>query len=257
MEQSILEKLGFTFNRRSPEANNRTDVFENDLNKELALSDIEQFLPEDAIGINKLTLDNLQVNENISSANYVQNSSGFNIQGNGNAEFNAGIFRGAITGSTIDIGGSDDSSFHVDVDGNLWSGAATYATAPFKVSNAGAVVGTNITATGTMNATGGYIGTTTALVFEGQGINCGAIGYIRGNQTDFNTGVGWYLGNSGGAYKFSIGDPDGNYLTWNGSDLTLVGNMILQSVLLNVVYTVANLPVPAGAAGFTSPTAND
>jgi hypothetical protein len=46
---------------------------------------------------------------------------------------------GAIAAGTIDIGGSDSSSFHVDEDGNMWLGAATYdiATNPFAVSKAG------------------------------------------------------------------------------------------------------------------------
>ena len=42
-------------------------------------------------------------------------------------------------GDALDVGGSDASSFHVDVNGNMWLGAATYASAPFKVSNAGAL----------------------------------------------------------------------------------------------------------------------
>jgi hypothetical protein len=43
---------------------------------------------------------------------------------------------GAFTG-TIDVGGSDDTSFHVDTNGNMWMGEATYATAPFRVSSSG------------------------------------------------------------------------------------------------------------------------
>jgi len=63
---------------------------------------------------------------------------------------------GAISGSTIDIGigGDDSTSFHVDVDGNLWLGAsvANKATAPFRVSNAGALYATGATIRGTLNA---------------------------------------------------------------------------------------------------------
>jgi len=46
---------------------------------------------------------------------------------------------GGISASTIDIGGADATSFHVDIDGNMWLGAATFniATNPFAVSNAG------------------------------------------------------------------------------------------------------------------------
>jgi hypothetical protein len=48
-------------------------------------------------------------------------------------------FAGAISASTIDIGGADATSFHVDVNGNLWAGAADFniATNPFAVSNTG------------------------------------------------------------------------------------------------------------------------
>ena len=49
-------------------------------------------------------------------------------------------------GGALDVGGSDASSFHVDTDGNMWLGAATYASAPFKVSKAGALTATSVAA---------------------------------------------------------------------------------------------------------------
>lgn len=54
-------------------------------------------------------------------------------------------FAGSITASTIDIGGADVTSFHVDVNGNIWSGAATYdpTTNPFAVSNTGSLYANN------------------------------------------------------------------------------------------------------------------
>lgn len=55
------------------------------------------------------------------------------------------------------------------------------------------------------------------------GITFNAGGAIKGGQTDYNTGTGWFLGYSGAAYKFSIGNPAGNRLTWDGSTLTLTG----------------------------------
>ena len=51
-------------------------------------------------------------------------------------------------GDALDVGGSDTSSFHVDVDGNMWLGAGTYASAPFKVSNAGALEASSFALTG-------------------------------------------------------------------------------------------------------------
>lgn len=51
-------------------------------------------------------------------------------------------------------------------------------------------------------------------------------GNIRGGQTAYNTGSGFFLGYSGGAYKFSLGDPSGNYLRWTGSALEVYGSII-------------------------------
>jgi Chaperone of endosialidase/Putative phage tail protein len=48
-------------------------------------------------------------------------------------------------------------------------------------------------------------------------------GNIQGGQTDYNTGTGFFLGYSGGAYKFSIGSPSSSML-WNGSALSLTGS---------------------------------
>lgn len=50
---------------------------------------------------------------------------------------------GAITSGSMDIG-TGTTSWHVDASGNQWAGAATYAAAPFRVSNAGAMVARNL-----------------------------------------------------------------------------------------------------------------
>ena len=136
----------------------------------------------------------------------------------------------AISG-TIDIGGDDATSFHVDSAGGIWSGAsvANKATAPFRVSSAGALVATNITATGTINAEGGYLASgvyidnANGLLCESGGLNVGVAGHIRGGQTDYLTGTGFFLGYSGAAYKFSVGNPAANYISWDGSDLVVNG----------------------------------
>ena len=120
----------------------------------------------------------------IKSSNYSTGSAGWKIDSDGTAEFESGTFRGNITGATgtfsgdlnaaggtfsgnisgasgtftgdlsgsnisggtIDIGGSDSTSFHVDSDGNLFLGASTFGSAPFRVSNAGALTATSVTA---------------------------------------------------------------------------------------------------------------
>lgn len=45
-------------------------------------------------------------------------------------------------------------------------------------------------------------------------------GYIKGGQTGYDTGTGFFLGYSGGAYKFSIGTPGTASLTWDGTTLS-------------------------------------
>jgi len=51
-------------------------------------------------------------------------------------------------GDALDVGGSDATSFHVDVNGNMWLGAATYASAPFKVSSTGALAASSFALSG-------------------------------------------------------------------------------------------------------------
>jgi hypothetical protein len=84
------------------------------------------------IGAAEITLNGS--NSIIKSSGYLQGQLGWKITGNGDAEFNELTVRTAL-----DIGGSDTSSFHVDIDGNLWLGASTYGSAPFRISNTGNV----------------------------------------------------------------------------------------------------------------------
>lgn len=55
-------------------------------------------------------------------------------------------------------------------------------------------------------------------------------GMVRSGQTAYNTGTGWFLGNVAGTPKFSIGNPSGDYITWDGTSLTISG---VQKVLNN------------------------
>jgi hypothetical protein len=84
------------------------------------------------IGAAEITLNG--ANSIIKSSGYDPGVAGWKITGLGDAEFNELTVRTAL-----DIGGSDTSSFHVDIDGNLWLGASTYGSAPFTISNTGNV----------------------------------------------------------------------------------------------------------------------
>jgi len=56
-----------------------------------------------------------------------------------------------------------------------------------------------------------------------QEITIANTGHIKGGQTAFDTGTGFFLGYSTDAYKFSIGNASGEKMTWDGSKLSIVG----------------------------------
>lgn len=62
-----------------------------------------------------------------------------------------------------------------------------------------------------------------------QRFDVGTTGYIRGGQTAYNTGIGFFLGHSTDTYKFSIGDPNSAYLCWNGSNAIIDGLWLVVS----------------------------
>jgi len=70
--------------------------------------------------------------------------------------------------------------------------------------------------------TGLIAGTT----ITGGGITLSGGGNIKGGQTAYNTGTGFFLGYSSGLYRFSIGNPAGDYLTYNGAGTLAVGGTI-------------------------------
>jgi len=86
---------------------------------------------------------------------------------------------------------------------------------------AGAVTATKINVS-SLSAISANLGTITAGT-----ITLSTSGFIRGGQTDYNTGSGFFLGYSGSAYKLSIGDSTtSNSLTWDGSLLSVNGSTV-------------------------------
>lgn len=75
-------------------------------------------------------------------------------------------------------------------------------------------------------------------------------GSVKGGMTDFMTGTGYFIGYSADNYKFSIGDPLGNNMNWDGEYLRIKGSLELTSPLNNVSYSTGNLPVSPTAEGF-------
>jgi len=60
----------------------------------------------------------------------------------------------------------------------------------------------------------------TALNITGGAIDMGSTGKIRGGQTQYATGTGFFLGYEAGVYKFSVGSG-ANMLKWDGTTLTV------------------------------------
>lgn len=116
----------------------------------------------------------------------------------------------AHTGSTYvvnfyngydDAHGSYDSKFSIDESGNAIFG-------------------------GDLNAAGGTFSDLT--VASG--------GYIRGGQTAYNTGTGFWLGDVSGTKKFSLGSATKS-VTWDGTDLTVKGDITADSITLLTDYS--------------------
>ena len=81
-----------------------------------------------------------------------------------------------ITGGTINIGGS--TRFHVDANGNMWTGASTFASAPFRVSNTGVLTATSGTFSGSVDIGNGV------FVLVGSGTTAGRMTIKAPGATD-------------------------------------------------------------------------
>lgn len=155
-------------------------------------------------------------------------SSGQRISNTGVIDFSSGTFSGtisagtitgstisggSISGATLDIGGADSTSWHVDVSGNMWLGAASFniSTNPFAVSSAGV-----------LRAVSGTIGgwTLSSSQLSGGSVIIDSSGNIHAGQSAWNSGTGWWL-ESASSGRFSVGSSSSNRFTWDGSELFL------------------------------------
>lgn len=91
-------------------------------------------------------------------------------------------------------------------------------------------------------------------------ITLDATGYIKGGQTNFDTGTGFFLGvpTGGGAPVFSIGNssPTEPSLTWDGTALNIKGKFTTTAPLNIKTYTTATLPGLPADTTTNSPSAN-
>lgn len=181
------------------------------------------------------------------SSNYSVGTAGWLIRGDGLAEFNDLTVR-----TRLDIGGDDASSFHVDNNGNMWLGAgiSSYSTAPFRVSNTGALVASNANVSGTINASAGTINNTVTIGTNSSS-KISIVGTSTANTTAIYSGTSSY--GSGGFWidasgRFSLGDK----LAFNGTDLSIAGTVTIGGTLASTVRdgaaSGASSLQPGGAA---------
>ena len=137
----------------------------------------------------------------VGGGSYANATTGWLINGSGRAYF----YDATVAGS-IDIGGYDSGSFHVNADGDLWSGSGTLVNAPFKVLKEGDVTANTIT-TKNLTLTGNTViaSNSNSKIFLGTGVYN-------------NTNTPFYVDDDS---QFSLG----NKLTWDGSNLTVSGNI--------------------------------
>ena len=140
----------------------------------------------------------------------------------------ADIAAGTITGSNISaatISGSNIAGTTITA-ANIAAGTITATQlAADSVTSAKILAGTIVAsdiAAGTITANEIAAGAVTATKINVNGsIAISSGGAIRQGQTAYNTGTGFWLGDAGGTPKFSIGNPSGSYMTWDGSVLTV------------------------------------
>lgn len=158
----------------------------------------------------------------IESSNFSAGSAGFQIGSDGDAEFNSGSFRGTLTVGSTDL--TETNTLNAN-------------------TTASDVGLGNVDNTNSQNTTqNGLISGTT---ITGGGITLSSGGVIKGGQTAFNTGTGFFLGystvDSVADYRFSIGDST-NSLVWDGSDLTVTGGITADSFELTSGVTAITDP---------------
>ena len=66
------------------------------------------------------------------------------------------------------------------------------------------------------------------------------LGFIKGGQSDYDTGEGFWLGYELGNYLFSLGDSAGNKLLWDGTNLSITGIITATSGQIGGFYIGAD-----------------
>ena len=70
-------------------------------------------------------------------------------------------------------------------------------------------------------------------------ITLDSTGHVKSGQSAFDTGTGFWLGIDSGTAKFSIGDPAGDRLTWDGDTLVVSGRLKIGEYLSGTTFLLA------------------
>lgn len=178
---------------------------------------------------------------------------------------NGAIVNAMIANATIDdakianLGVDKLTAGYMQVGAYIRSTGWVSGTSGWSILASGAAEFNSVTVRGGIYATFGAIGNLTI----NNALTVDSSGHIKGGQTAYNTGTGFFLGYSGG-YKFSIGNPGGYYMLWTGTDLIVnaksLGLPAFYAVIGggNITVAVANGTRAYGArtvstAGGTAP----
>jgi hypothetical protein len=101
---------------------------------------------------------------------------------------------------------------------------------------------------GTGSEAGGWFINSTSIFNDGISLDSSIPAILIGDATAVNVGSGVFIGNDAGTYKMRIGDPGGNYLLWDGNNLSASGQWIrsagmnpaLQQFETNIVFSSAS-----------------
>jgi hypothetical protein len=91
---------------------------------------------------------------------------------------------------------------------------------------------------------------TTGTLFVDESLTMNAAGHIKGGQTAYDTGTGFFLGYSSGAYKFSLGNT-ANFIKWDGTSLEIVGDVKVGVYIVDATETVAEANTERTKTGTT------
>ncbi len=102
------------------------------------------------------------------------------------------------------------------------------------------------------DGTAAYVGDGTSRVtIEAAGVNVGSTGSIRGGQTAYNTGTGFWIGQVSGTPKFSLGSSSGDHVNWSGSALEVQGSVKVGPSPTFAAYSVLSSTDADGAISDT------